>query len=67
MEKFQKSASETGLNMAVVMYMVDALQYFENMPKDKIKKAAFEIASVGTQGIIPDKKGYKLFSRKIIC
>jgi tetratricopeptide (TPR) repeat protein len=62
MEKFQKSASEKGLNMAVVMYMVDALQYFENMPKDKIKKAAFEIASVGTQGIIPDKKGYKLSS-----
>jgi hypothetical protein len=60
MNKFQKTASEIGLNMAVVMYMVDALQYFENTPKDKIKLVAFEIASVGTQGIVPDKQGYKL-------
>lgn len=60
MDKFQKTASEIGLNMAVVMYMVDALQYFENTPNDKIKQAAFEIASVGTQGIVPDKQGYKL-------
>jgi Tfp pilus assembly protein PilF len=62
MDKFQKSASEIGLNMAVVMFMVDALQYFENTPKDKIKLAAFEIATVGTQGIVPEKKGYKLTS-----
>ena len=62
MDKFQKSASEVGLNMAVVMFMVDALQYFDNVPKDKIKLAAFEIATVGTQGIVPEKKGYKLSS-----
>jgi len=62
MDKFQKSASNIGLNMAVVMFMVDALQYFDNVPKDKIKLAAFEIATVGTQGIVPEKKGYKLSS-----
>ena len=62
MDKFQKSASEVGLNMAVVMFMVDALQYFENTPKDKIKQTAFEIATLGTQGIVPEKKGYKLSS-----
>ncbi len=62
MDKFQKSASDIGLNMAVVMFMVDALEYFDNVQKDKIKLAAFEIATVGTQGIVPEKKGYKLSS-----
>lgn len=62
MDKFQKHASEMGLNMAIVMFMIDALQYFENISIDKIKLSAFEIASVGTQGIFPDKKGYKLSS-----
>lgn len=60
MDKFQKSASEIGLNMAVVMFMVDALKYLQDMPNDKIKRIAFEIASVGTQGIFPEKNGYKL-------
>ena len=59
-EKFISSQKESGTNMAVVMYMVDALNYFEGQPNDKIKEAAFEIAMLGRQGIIPDKKGYKL-------
>lgn len=60
-DKFQKSQARSGTNMAVVMYMVDALQYFKEIPKDKIKKVALEIAMLGTQGISPgsDKK-YKL-------
>jgi hypothetical protein len=63
MDKFQKSQSAIGVNMAVVMFMVDALQYFRDKPKDKIKTIAFEIAMLGTQGIVPggDHK-YKLAS-----
>jgi len=61
-EKFQKSQEEIGTNMAVVMYMVGALEYFQNMPKESIKKIAHEIAMVGTQGINPENKGYKLNS-----
>ena len=48
--------------MAVVMFMVDALQYFSEIPKDKIKKIAAEIAMQGTQGYSPDKKDYSINS-----
>lgn len=59
-EKFDKSQAEIGINMAVVWYMVDALKYFQNMPKEMIKKIAHEIAFTGTQGIKPDQQGYKI-------
>ncbi|MFV7235082.1 tetratricopeptide repeat protein [Flavobacterium sp. ZB4R12] len=58
MEKFQNTQEEIGLNMAVVMFMVDALQYFQHMPVDAIKKIAFEIAMQGTQGFDPNQKNY---------
>ena len=58
MNKFQKSEEEIGLNMAVVMFMVDALQFFETVEKSEIKKIAVEIAMQGTQGYRPDKKDY---------
>ena len=60
--KFQKSQEEIGTNMAVVMFMVDALQYFETKPKDEIKKIAFEIATQGTEGYRPDTKDYRISS-----
>lgn len=60
MEKFLKSQESIGLNMAVVMFMVDALQYFENKPEEEIKKTAFEIAMLGRQGYSPEKKDYKI-------
>ncbi len=62
MDKFQKSQKKIGTNMAVVMFMVDALQYFETMPKDEIKTIAFEIAMQGTQGYSPEKKDYRINS-----
>lgn len=62
MDKFQKSQQEIGLNMAVVMYMVDALGYFEKLSEETVKKIAFEIAMLGTQGFSPEKNGYKLSS-----
>lgn len=42
--------------------LVDALQYFKGMPKEKIKNIAVEIAMQGTQGYHPEKKGYKVNS-----
>ena len=51
MADFQKSQEELGINMAVVMFMVEALQYFKGMPVEEIKKTAFEIAMMGAQGI----------------
>ena len=44
------------------MFMVDALQYFDNKPLDEIKKVALEIAMLGTQGINPAKDNYILSS-----
>lgn len=62
MEDFQNSQVKLGINMAVVMYMVEALQYFKNVSKDEIKKVAFEIAMLGTQGYRPDGKDYRIGS-----
>ena len=64
MDKFQKSQQNIGTNMAVVMFMVDALQFFESKPKEEIKKIAFEIATLGTQGYRPDKDDYRINSVK---
>ena len=60
MKKFQESQKSMGTNMAVVMFMLGALEYFEEMPKEKIKPIAFEIAMHGTQGYRPDKDDYRI-------
>ncbi len=62
MDKFQKSQQSNGTNMAVVMFMVDALQFFENKPIEEIKMIAYEIATQGTQGFRPDKENYRISS-----
>jgi tetratricopeptide (TPR) repeat protein len=62
MEKFQRSQQNIGTNMAVVMFMLDALQYFNEMPIEDIKKIAFEIAMQGTQGFSPEKGDYRISS-----
>jgi tetratricopeptide (TPR) repeat protein len=62
MEKFQKHQQEMGTNMAVVMFMVDALNYFKNKTVEDIKQTALEIAMLGTMGIDPNKKDYIISS-----
>jgi Tfp pilus assembly protein PilF len=64
MEKFQQSAQSTGINMAMVLFMVDALEYFKGMPLEEIKRIAFEIAMHGTQGFRVDKDNYTIGSMK---
>ena len=60
MRTFQNKQKEIGTNMAVVMFMVDALQYFEKLPVQRTKEIAFEIARIGTQGIRPDTQDYRV-------
>jgi hypothetical protein len=48
--------------MAVVMYMVEAIQYFKDLPKEQIKKIAYEIAILGDQGFFPENEGYQVAS-----
>ena len=64
MQQFLESHSEGETNMAVAMYMVDALQYFKEMGKEDIKKIALEIATLGMNGIDPKKDGYHIPSIK---
>ena len=60
MKKFQKSQKEIGINMAVAMYMVGAMEYFAEMEIEDIRKIAYEIALQGTQGYNPDNKDYRI-------
>jgi len=60
MDKFQKSQKEIGTNMSVVMYMVSALEFFQGMANDEIRKIAFDIALQGRLGYSPDKDGYRI-------
>lgn len=62
MTKFLEEHSSEDINTAVAMYMVDALNYFDDMDKSDIKKIAFEFASFGMNGIDPKKDGYKVSS-----
>jgi hypothetical protein len=62
MEKFQKHQEEIGTNMAIVMFMVEALKHFKEKEVADIKQAAFELAMLGTQGIDPNKKDYIISS-----
>lgn len=49
--------------MMMSMYMVGALDYFDGMTKDQIKRIAFDIAMLGMKGISPEiKSGYKVDS-----
>lgn len=60
MEKFIKSHENEDLNMAVVMFMVDALNFFESKSTEDIKKIAHEIAFQGVQGYSPKRMDYTL-------
>jgi len=60
MKKFIEAHADKDTNQAVVMYMVSALQYFEDVPKENIKTIAMDIAKVGMTGIDPKKDGYHI-------
>lgn len=60
MQEFKTSKDDIGTNMAVVMFMVEALRYFKDKSQKEIKDIAFEIAMYGTQGYDPKKKDYKI-------
>jgi Tfp pilus assembly protein PilF len=62
MKKFQEAHSGENVNMAVVMFMVDALQYFKGKSQEQVKKIAFEIAILGDQGFFPEQDGYQVAS-----
>jgi len=58
MQKFLEKHATDKTNMAVSMYMVSAIQFFEALDENKIKEIAFDFAKMGTDGIDPNKEGY---------
>jgi hypothetical protein len=62
MKIFLDNQKNIGINMAVVMFMIDAMQFFSNKSKEEIKRIGFEIAMQGTQGYRPEDTNYKLKS-----
>jgi len=60
MDTFAARHKDEDVNMAVVMFMVGAIQYYRNIEESDIKQIAFEIANIGVNGISPDKKNYKV-------
>ena len=60
MSTFMATHSNKDLNLAVSYHMLNALEYFKDMGKDKIKEIAFEIALLAQTGIDPKKQGYRL-------
>jgi tetratricopeptide (TPR) repeat protein len=64
MKQFLEHHADKDINQSVAMYMVSALQYFKDMPKEEVKKIAMDIATVGMTGIDPKKDGYHIPSIK---
>lgn len=60
MNAFKAAHSNKDLNLAVSYHMLNAMEYFKEMAKDKVKEIAFEIALLAQTGIDPKKQGYRL-------
>lgn len=54
MRQFVAAQRSAGLNMAVVMYMVDAMRYFDGKSGEVAQEVGFEIAHLGRSGINPE-------------
>lgn len=60
MQNFIETQANIGTNMAVVMFMIEALRFFEKMPTEKIRDIAVEIALQGAHGYRPGQDGYRV-------
>ena len=49
-------------NMMMAMYMQGAMEYFDTLLPEEVRRIAMEIAVVGLNGISPKKSGYKVDS-----
>lgn len=61
-ELFREFHNKTGLNMSVAMFMVEALDFFDEMSIDDVKVVAFEIALKGAKGYNLEKNDYEIVS-----
>ncbi len=54
------STNKSLVNMAVVMFMVEAFEFFEDKSTEYIKKMAFDIAIQGAHGYNPSNSNYRI-------
>lgn len=59
-EKFQQVQKALGINMAVVSFMREALEFFSGKHIEEVKKIAFEIAMQGIHGYKPEVENYRI-------
>lgn len=57
-----KDGADPTQTMMMAMYMLGALELFDDKPKDFIKNVAFEIATIGMRGISPEVDDYVIHS-----
>ena len=62
MEEFLKAQEANGINTAVVMFMVSAINQLKSLPIEKVKEIATEIAMQGIHGYSIDGTVYRLAS-----
>jgi hypothetical protein len=60
MSDFMTTQLHKDLNLPVAYYMLNALEYFKGLSKEKVKEIAFEIALLAQTGIDPKKQGYRI-------
>ena len=61
-ETFLENVKEQpAIGMSIMMYMVEAIRTLKNLPESEVKLIAFQLATLGINGISPSKKsGYKI-------
>lgn len=59
-EIFKRENTSDEVNLAVAMYMLDAINFYNQSNKEQIKKYAFDWATLGMMGINPQKNDYSL-------
>lgn len=59
-EVFKRENTNDEINLAVAMYMVDAINFYSKYNNEEIKKFAFDWAILGMMGINPQKNDYSL-------
>ncbi|AJH14521.1 tetratricopeptide repeat protein [Myroides profundi] len=57
---FNQTHTSDSINLAVTMFMVDALNYYKALDLFKVKQLAIDWATLGMAGIDPQKDGYSL-------
>ncbi len=61
-KKFSETHSNSEVNLAVVAYKKEALQYFDKLPADKIREIAKDIPMHGRHGFDINKNDYRITS-----